>query len=285
MTTTLLYGFFWIFINLDVMASVVLMFSVIIWFYSTRKHQPAYKPKLWRCISITALFIFGVINLSPLGPWMIMYLENTHSNPTYTDYESVDHDDSYALFKSASLPPASYPLQGMIVLGGSLSLIETKERGEPVYNLAGSRVFSALALARTLKRTHPHMKIILTGNELETSNASKIFLNADFSKDHLILESQSCSTQDHPRLLKPFLKVTHGNTPHYLLVTSAFHMPRSVALFERAGIPVIPYCVDYHAPHRMSVMFWLSMLLQRLNAVAFKQACLEFAGLAQMKFS
>lgn len=127
------------------------------------------------------------------------------------------------------------------------------------------------------------MKIILTGNALETEQATKLFLNAGFANSDLIVESQSRSTQDHPRLLKPFLVPAQGNLPHYILVTSAFHMPRSVMLFEDAGIPVIPYPVDYHAPRTMSVMFWLSTILQRLTPLAFKQSCLEWAGITQLK--
>jgi uncharacterized SAM-binding protein YcdF (DUF218 family) len=35
-----------------------------------------------------------------------------------------------------------------------------------------------------------------------------------------------------------------------LLVTSAFHMPRSVALFRKAGFPVEPYPVDWRVGGR-----------------------------------
>lgn len=37
-----------------------------------------------------------------------------------------------------------------------------------------------------------------------------------------------------------------------VLVTSAFHMPRAVACFRKAGIEVIPYPVDYRAAERSS---------------------------------
>jgi uncharacterized SAM-binding protein YcdF (DUF218 family) len=38
---------------------------------------------------------------------------------------------------------------------------------------------------------------------------------------------------------------TSGPTPRVLLVTSAFHMPRSKALFERQGFTVMEYPVDF----------------------------------------
>jgi uncharacterized SAM-binding protein YcdF (DUF218 family) len=44
-------------------------------------------------------------------------------------------------------------------------------------------------------------------------------------------------------LLRETLELS-GEAPHVLLVTSAFHLPRAVALFERQGLRVTPYPVD-----------------------------------------
>lgn len=43
-------------------------------------------------------------------------------------------------------------------------------------------------------------------------------------------------------LLKPYLK---NKKPHILLVTSAFHMPRAQFLFEREGLDVVAFPVDF----------------------------------------
>lgn len=279
MLSSLLYIFFWIFIHLDVLTGLILIVTIPAWFIATRQNKAAYQPKILRRVSLVSIVLFCIINVSPLGPWMLLTLENVHTRPLYPESKALPH----SLLDTQTRPSASYPLKGMIVLGGSLSLQETREKGEAVYNLSGTRVFQAVHLAQTLKTIHPDMKVILTGNQQETANAAQLFTQAGFSKNDLVLENQSQSTHDHARLLKPFLDVSDRQTPHYLLVTSAFHMPRAVMLFEHMGVPVIPYPVDYHTPGRMSFMFWIATLFQRLSPIAFKQACLELAGMAQLK--
>lgn len=55
-------------------------------------------------------------------------------------------------------------------------------------------------------------------------------------------EAQAVATLLRARLTGP---TRRGGPPHVLLVTSAFHMPRARRLFERAGISVIPFPVDF----------------------------------------
>jgi uncharacterized SAM-binding protein YcdF (DUF218 family) len=55
------------------------------------------------------------------------------------------------------------------------------------------------------------------------------------SKDHMIIESASNDTKDQARLIKPIV----GTAP-FVLVTSATHMPRSMALFKKLGMSPIP---------------------------------------------
>ena len=55
-------------------------------------------------------------------------------------------------------------------------------------------------------------------------------------------EAQAVSTLLRGRLARPSRR---GGPPKVLLVTSAFHMPRARRLFERAGLYVIPFPVDF----------------------------------------
>lgn len=57
-------------------------------------------------------------------------------------------------------------------------------------------------------------------------------------------EAQAVATLLQWRLSSPTWR---GGPPRVLLVTSAFHLPRARVLFERAGMTVIPFPVDFRA--------------------------------------
>jgi uncharacterized SAM-binding protein YcdF (DUF218 family) len=59
----------------------------------------------------------------------------------------------------------------------------------------------------------------------------------------LILEDRSRNTRENAAFLKPLLQQKPGE--RWLLVTSAWHMPRSVGVFRKAGIDIIPHPVDF----------------------------------------
>ena len=61
--------------------------------------------------------------------------------------------------------------------------------------------------------------------------------------------------------------------PHVLLVTSAFHLPRAVALFERQGLRVTPYPVDLRVDAER--VFTLRALLPSAGALSNTQTALR----------
>ena len=63
------------------------------------------------------------------------------------------------------------------------------------------------------------------------------------AKSRLTMERLSRNTQENAEFSKALVKPKSGE--RWLLVTSAYHMPRSVGLFRKAGFPVEPYPVDW----------------------------------------
>ena len=117
--------------------------------------------------------------------------------------------------------------------------------------VAGLRLYKAL-----------HLPMVLSGGSLyddKTTEASLEyrFLNAcGVEEQYLIKEDRSRNTAENAKYVKQICQ--QRNFDKVILVTSAFHMPRSVAFFEREGVDVIPYPTDYKTNRNT-----------RLNAFAF----------------
>ena len=142
------------------------------------------------------------------------------------------------------------PYAGVIVLGGAL---------EPAYmwhvpnqsalGEAAERMTEVLPL---IKR-QPKLRVLFTGgegelfaNDLPEAERARRFFSAQGVPDStLILESASRTTFENAVFSKA-LPGVDANQP-WLLVTSAWHMPRSMAAFERAGWNVTAYPVDFRA--------------------------------------
>lgn len=80
----------------------------------------------------------------------------------------------------------------------------------------------------------------------------------------ILIEDQSRNTLENASLTKKLLQQHHLQGP-YLLVTSAFHMRRSLGIFKKAGIDVIPYPCNYIAGTKNSSLFELIPDADALN--------------------
>ncbi len=63
--------------------------------------------------------------------------------------------------------------------------------------------------------------------------------------DRILATGRVSNTADEAREVSALLRSRQATTPRVLLVTSAFHMPRARFLFERAGVEVVPFPVDF----------------------------------------
>jgi uncharacterized SAM-binding protein YcdF (DUF218 family) len=105
--------------------------------------------------------------------------------------------------------------------------------------LSGDSLIRLVEGVRIL-RQNPGAKLILSGGGFidpvpEAAVMAQVSQFMGVSKDDMIIESTSNDTQDQARLIKPIV----GTAP-FVLVTSAIHMPRSMALFENFGMNPIP---------------------------------------------
>lgn len=70
----------------------------------------------------------------------------------------------------------------------------------------------------------------------------------------IFVEDQSNNTRENALHSKQILDAQHFQPP-YLLITSAYHVPRAVFVFQKAGVPVVPFPCNYTAG-RGSFSFW-----------------------------
>lgn len=68
---------------------------------------------------------------------------------------------------------------------------------------------------------------------------------AGIPPDHIITTGRVTNTADEARAVATLMRARQTAVPRVLLVTSAFHMARAEQLFERAGLTVAPFPVDF----------------------------------------
>ena len=91
-----------------------------------------------------------------------------------------------------------------------------------------------------LHRMIPGSQIILTGGigfdgPPEATTLSRIAEEMGVSRSNMVLEVESRDTKDHPFFVRD---IVHDDS--FILVTSAFHMPRAIKLFAKQGLYPLP---------------------------------------------
>ncbi|MEO0807272.1 MAG: YdcF family protein [Cyanobacteria bacterium J06643_4] len=149
------------------------------------------------------------------------------------------------------LPPDPMPTaDAILVLGGGTApqlaprpWVEVSEQGDRI--LYGSRLYT--------QGRAP--KLVLSGGRVswrggsgssEAEDMKQIALAMNVPAEDILLEGDSLNTRQNAVNTKAILESESIET--VLLVTSALHMPRSVAIFKKLGIDVIPAPTDYFSP-------------------------------------
>lgn len=133
----------------------------------------------------------------------------------------------------------------IVVLGGGI-----KRGGDPTslpaLHEGGSRYWYAARLFHAGKAS----LIIATGGNAKSSVPDKseaaaigeFLIDLGVPAQAILYESKSLTTVEDALLVKPILEA--HRLSRVLLVTSAVHMPRALAIFRRAGIDAIPLSSD-----------------------------------------
>lgn len=136
---------------------------------------------------------------------------------------------------------------GIIVLGGAIDSNESLARDALELGGAAERIVATIELARR----YPNMQIVFTGGSsnlveasiAEAPIAGRAFERFGIARERLTLETQSRTTDENAAFTRRLVSPLPGQ--RWLLLTSAFHMPRSIGVFRAAGFDVEAYPVDW----------------------------------------
>ncbi len=153
--------------------------------------------------------------------------------------------------------PSSLPaeIDGIVVLGGGLEGSINLARGGYEMNRGGDRFVEAAILARRF----PSARVLISGGtgtvflkgESDADTAPRLLAALSVEPERLILENKSRNTAENAQFAKDMAQPKPGET--WLLVTSAYHMPRSIGLFRKVGFPVVPWPTDYRTSGREGI--------------------------------
>jgi uncharacterized SAM-binding protein YcdF (DUF218 family) len=214
---------------------------------------------LGRRLLIAAVVLLAICGFSPLGNWLLYPLEQRF--PPWDAARGVP--------------------DGIIVLGGSIEPELSVAHGRAALTHAADRLIAAAALARR----YPNARIVFTGGNAnlvsddtakEADYALSLFESLGIPRERLTMERRSRNTQENAEFSKMIAAPKSGE--RWLLVTSAYHMPRSVGLFRKAGFAVEPYPVDWRVGGRADILTLSSLSSEGLDRV--DTGIREWMGLA-----
>jgi uncharacterized SAM-binding protein YcdF (DUF218 family) len=145
-------------------------------------------------------------------------------------------------------PPANIPAPaGIVVLGGAMDAEKLEARGQVSLTADAARMTTGVEMARR----YPTARLVFTGGSgavlgegpPEAIGARKLWLSLGVPAERMTFESKSRNTWENAVFTRDLVKPKPGEA--WLLVTSAWHMPRSVGIFRHLGFDVIPYPVAY----------------------------------------
>ena len=191
--------------------------------------------KSGRFIITATVAIVAMVSILPFSTWILHPLEDRFSIPK-------------------KLPDR---VDGIIVLAGAENISVTAARGQPSLHSGGERLTTFVWLAHV----YPSAILLFVGGSgslidqqhKSADTARKIFHQIGLDPERVQFESDSKNTAEGAS--KAYQLIQPKPDQNWILVTSAFHMPRSVGLFRKAGWHVIPYPVDFNTTKNSNLKF------------------------------
>ncbi len=144
-------------------------------------------------------------------------------------------------------PELPAKIDGIISLGGGIDVDVSATRNIVELGSASDRITELV----TLSRKYLDAKLVYTGgaanlvyDKVYSGNiVPKLLIDLGVRPDRILSENRARNTYENAVFSKELAVPKPGE--NWILITSAFHMPRSVGVFRKQGWEVIPWPVDY----------------------------------------
>jgi uncharacterized SAM-binding protein YcdF (DUF218 family) len=175
----------------------------------------------------------------------------------------------------ASLPPDG--VEFIVVLAGGAATRDDLPVTAQLDSHTTARLVEGIRLAQAL----PEATLLLSGGlgvpldvEDEARDNYRLALLFDIAPERILIEGRSWDTAEQARYVAEMI-----GDASLILVTSASHMPRSMALFRQVGLDPIAAPTDYYvrADRLQHIWAWLPSVVALENS---ERAVYEYLGLA-----
>ena len=147
-------------------------------------------------------------------------------------------------------------VDGIIVLGGSFNSRIAEQTGQ----LAPNSNIARMSEFIRLMQKYPQAKFVfsggsgrlINGDRREADDAYDFLELVGQNPDRVIYERESRNTYENVKFSKALLKPEEQE--RWIVVTSAFHMPRTMRVMEKQGWKVIPYSAGVKTDLRYKIL-------------------------------
>jgi uncharacterized SAM-binding protein YcdF (DUF218 family) len=217
-----------------------------------------------RKLLVASVVLLAVCGFSPLGAWLLYPLEQR-----------------FPAWNSAGGVP-----EGVVVLGGGIDTEVSAAHQTTAFTSSADRIVAAAALAHR----YPNLRILYSGGNanLVSDDTAKeadyvlaAFESLGISRDRVTPERYSRNTFENAQFSKHLAAPKNGE--RWLLLTSAYHMPRSIGVFRSIGFKVEAYPADWRLAGTADLLKFSVFSVQ--GFIHTDVAVREWIGLAAYRLS
>jgi uncharacterized SAM-binding protein YcdF (DUF218 family) len=192
------------------------------------------RQRMGKVLVLVSLILHAAISVEGVSGRILRTLESQYPPINLSLYTSE--------LSNGELPSR---IKWIVILGSGEAAVD---QGVPYHWQISQHARGRLMEAIRLHRALPKSKLILTGGMgfggvPESTTLSRVAEEMGVARRDMVLEVESRNTKDHPLYVRDLVQ-----SDPFILVTSAFHMPRAMKMFQKQGLLPIPAPAGYWSP-------------------------------------